>query len=181
MKAFEIMVEEHKNILEMLEVIRRYSLKILKGEEVRYEDFYKVIDFIRNYADKHHHGKEEELLFNKMIEELGSPGEKFVKHGMLVEHDLGRLFVKDLELAVTKVLEGDMDARIDVIANAIGYCNLLKRHIEKEDSVVYVFAEKNLSEGTLKELEVQCKNYEEAKEAEAEIYLGILKELKNNL
>ena len=175
------MVEEHKNILEMLEVIRAYSLKVLKGEEVQYEDFYKIIDFIRNYADKHHHGKEEELLFNKMVEELGSPGEKLVKHGMLVEHDLGRLFVKDLEQAIGKVIEGDMDARLDVISNAIGYSNLLKRHIEKEDSVVYVFAEKNLSKDTLKELELQCNSYEEAKEEEAVKYLGILKELKRKL
>ena len=178
MKAFEIMVEEHKNILEMLEVIRTYSLKILKGEEVQYEDFYRIIDFIRNYADKHHHGKEEELLFNKIVEELGSPGEKLVKYGMLVEHDLGRLFVKDLEDAVSSVLAGNIDARLDVIANAIGYSNLLKRHIEKEDSVVYVFAEKNLSQDTLRELELQCNSYEEAKEAEAERYLGILEELK---
>ncbi len=181
MKAFEIMVEEHKNILEMLEVIRAYSLKVLKGEEVQYEDFYKIIDFIRNYADKHHHGKEEELLFNKMVEELGSPGEKLVKHGMLVEHDLGRLFVKDLEQAIGKVIEGDMDARLDVISNAIGYSNLLKRHIEKEDSVVYVFAEKNLSKDTLKELELQCNSYEAAKEEEAVKYLGILKELKRKI
>ena len=181
MKAFEIMVEEHKNILEMLEVIRAYSLKILNGEEVQYDDFYKIIDFIRNYADKHHHGKEEELLFNKMVEELGAPGEKLVKHGMLVEHDLGRLFVKDLEQAIGKVIEGDMDARLDVISNAIGYSNLLKRHIEKEDSVVYVFAEKNLSKDTLKELELQCNSYEEAKEEEAVKYLGILKELKRKL
>ncbi|WP_426349846.1 hemerythrin domain-containing protein [Alloiococcus sp. CFN-8] len=181
MKAFEIMVEEHKNILEMLEVIRAYSLKILKGEKVNYEDFYKIIEFIRNYADKHHHGKEEELLFNKMVEKLGAPGEKLVKYGMLVEHDLGRLFVKDLEEAVGRVIEGNMEARLDVIANAIGYSNLLKRHIEKEDSVVYVFAEKNLPEATLEELEQQCNSYEEAKEGEAKKYLYILKELKSKI
>ncbi len=57
MKAIEIMNEEHKYIIRMLQVIRKYYFKILNGEEVIYEDFYKIIDFVRNYADNHHHKK----------------------------------------------------------------------------------------------------------------------------
>ena len=58
MNSFEIMIDEHNRIKEMLEVIKAYCLRILRGEEVDYEDFFLIIDFIRNYADKHHHGKE---------------------------------------------------------------------------------------------------------------------------
>jgi len=131
MNSIEIMMEEHRNIKRMLGVIRKYCSRILAGEEIRYEDFFKIIDFIRNYADKHHHGKEELLLFSRMMEELGSPAEKLIKFGMNVEHDFGRQFVHDLEDAVKRVLEGDMDARLDVIASAISYTHLLNRHIEK--------------------------------------------------
>ena len=48
MKAIEIMNEEHKYILRMLQVIRKCCFKILNNEEIIYEDFYKIIDFIRN-------------------------------------------------------------------------------------------------------------------------------------
>ena len=94
MKAIEIMNEEHKYILRMLQVIRKCCFKILNNEEIIYEDFYKIIDFIRNYADNHHHKKEEKILFIKMVEELGEPAKKAVNQGMLVEHDLGRLHVR---------------------------------------------------------------------------------------
>ncbi|WP_040212693.1 hemerythrin domain-containing protein [Clostridium polynesiense] len=166
MKAIEIMMEEHRNIKIALEILRKYSLKLLKGEEVNLQNFYKIIDFIRNYADKHHHGKEEKMLFNKMVDELGAPAEKLVKFGMLVEHDLGRLYIKDLEEALESLKKGKEDAKLDIIANAIGYCNLLKRHIDKEDGVVYKFAEKNLSKDTLEKLEAECEEFE--KEAEKE-------------
>ena len=144
LKAIDIMMMEHKNILRMLQVTRKYCLKILKNEPVDYQDFYKIIDFVRNYADKHHHGKEEIMLFNRMSEELGSAAEKLVKHGMLVEYDLGRLHMSDLEEALKKLESGDEEAKLDIIAAAMGYVNLLKRHIHKEDNVVFKFAENNL-------------------------------------
>ena len=65
MKAIEIMNEEHKYILRMLSVVRKCCFKILQGEENIYEDFDKIIDFIRNYADNHHHKKEEKYFLLK--------------------------------------------------------------------------------------------------------------------
>lgn len=160
MNYIEMMVEEHKNIKRMLVVIRKYCYKILKNESLNYEDFFDLIDFVRNYADKHHHGKEENLLFDKMMKELGPTAEKLVRHGMLVEHDLGRLHMRELEEAVNKVIAGDDEARLDVIANAISYTHLLYRHIEKEDNVVYQYAEKNLSKEIQEMLERECILYE---------------------
>ena len=55
MDSIALMVEEHKNIKRMLKVIRKYCYRILKGMEIEYEDFYRIIDFIKNYADAHHH------------------------------------------------------------------------------------------------------------------------------
>lgn len=183
MNSIELMVEEHKNIKRMLAVIRSYCSKILNGQDVRYEDFYRIIDFIRNYADKHHHGKEESMLFVRMTEELGPAAEKLVRHGMLVEHDLGRLHVQELEAAVKRVIEGDMDARLDVIANAIGYAHLLIRHIDKEDGVVYKFAQNNLKKETLSNLDQQTALFEQSATdaGTQEKYLRLLNELETQL
>lgn len=106
MKGIEVLVEERKLIKRMLLVVRKACVGVMKGDEINYEDFGKIIDFIRNYADKHHHGKEEKLLFNRMVSEIGGPAEKLVKHGMLVEHDLGRQFIMGLEEALTEVKGG---------------------------------------------------------------------------
>lgn len=180
MNCIELMVEEHVYIKRMLAVIRKYCYKILKDEEVQYEDFYKIIDFVRNYADKHHHGKEESMLFNRMAEEMGPAAEKLVKHGMLVEHDLGRLHMQDLENALKQVLEGDDEARLDVIANAISYTHLLHRHIQKEDDVVYKFAARNLDPATMEKLNRECEQYERNENAKAvrQKYLAMVEEFE---
>lgn len=160
MNCIELMVEEHKNIKRMLAVIRKFCYKILKGESVEYTDFDKIIDFVRNYADRHHHGKEESMLFSRMMEDLGPTAEKLVRYGMNVEHDLGRLHMMELEAAVKRVLDGDGEARLDVIANAISYTHLLHRHIDKEDSVVYKYAQRGLSQATMEKIDEESEKFE---------------------
>lgn len=159
MNAIELMMSEHENIKRMLGVVRKYSYKVLKNEDVDIDDFYKMIDFIRNYADKHHHSKEEEILFKKMIKEL--PHTESPILGMYSEHDLGRLYIGNLEESLKKVKDGDLDSKVDIIGSAMAYADLLSRHIHKEDSAIYKFAEKQLSENALKEIEESCREVED--------------------
>ncbi len=76
-----------------------------------------------------------------------------VQHGMLVEHDLARLLVKDLEKTL-KEYEQNSSVRslLNVIANGVGYCNLLERHIEKENTVVYPYAEKHRGQDVIQDM-----------------------------
>ncbi|NME81535.1 hemerythrin domain-containing protein [Clostridium sp. SM-530-WT-3G] len=178
MNAIEIMNEEHKNIKRMLKVVRACCKDILDGKEINFDDLNEIVDFITNYADKHHHNKEEVHLFSKMLENLGPVGEKIVKHGMLVEHDWGRLYIQDLKIALEKVKEGDNDAKLDVIANAISYCNLLERHIDKEDKVIYKFAQRELSKDVFDVIEHECKSYEEKNKDQKVKYLAMLDRLE---
>ena len=162
MNSIKIMMEEHQYILRMLVVVRKACYGVLKGEAINYEDFDQMIDFIRTYADAHHHGKEEKLLFNEIVTHLGPLGIKLITHGMLVEHDFGRLFIQELVVALKKVKDGDEMSKLDVIANAISYTHLLKRHIEKEDSVVYTFAERQLSSAILEKVNQNTEEFEKA-------------------
>jgi hemerythrin-like domain-containing protein len=180
MDSIKLMMEEHQYILRMLNVVRIACYKILKGEALCYEDFDQMIDFIRNFADAHHHGKEEKLLFNKMVEHLGPLGNKLITHGMLVEHDMGRLFIQELRAALIRVKEGDDMSKLDVIANAISYTHLLKRHIEKVDSVVYTFAQRQLSKDILDQVNEETVSFEEAAEEKGTQvqYITLLKALE---
>ena len=90
--SISIMEEDHSNINRALAVVRALCLQLMNGAEVPDEDFRTLIDFIRNYADRHHHGKEEKFLFPVMVEKMGPVADKLVTHGMLVEHDLGYSF-----------------------------------------------------------------------------------------
>lgn len=162
MDSIKLMMEEHQYILRMLTVVRNACYGILKGKEINYEDFDQMIDFIRNYADAHHHGKEEKLLFHEVVTHLGALGNKLITHGMLVEHDSGRLFIQELRAALDRVKSGDDESRLDVIANAISYTHLLKRHIEKEDTVVYPFAQRQLAPEIIEQVNQDTVAFEKA-------------------
>ncbi|MCR3922871.1 MAG: hemerythrin domain-containing protein [Firmicutes bacterium] len=180
MDCFALMVNEHKNIKRMLAVMRKICYLVLRGEDVDYTNFFRIIDFVRNYADQHHHGKEETLLFVSMMEELGPVAENLVKYGMNIEHDWGRLYMQELEVAVQRVLDGDDEAKLDVIANAISYTHLLERHINKEDDVAYVYAQKNLKPATIASLNKDCARLEQEADDNNTIqkYLALLNELE---
>lgn len=161
MNSINLMIEEHKNILRMLKVVRNACQNILEGKDICYQDFDKMIDFIRNYADVHHHGKEEKFLFKEMVTNLGRIGNNLITHGMLVEHDFGRLYINDLIEALNRVKSGDTRSKLDVIANAVGYTNLLARHIGKEDEVVYTYAAKQLPDNVIRHVNQQTEEFEQ--------------------
>ena len=178
MNAIELMNVEHKNIKRMLKVVRQCCIGILNGKEMNFDDFNEIIYFVQNYADSHHHKKEEQVLFNKMIENLGVLADKIVKNGMLVEHDLGRLHIKELIAALDRVKAGDNDSKIDVIANAISYTHLLERHIDKEDNVIYTFAQRELDVAILENIDKECLDFEANNNEVKEKCLNILEKME---
>ena len=180
MKAVQILMEEHQNILRMLKVIRTLSLHIFNTKEVYNEGFYQIIDFIKNYADKFHHGKEEDILFEKMSTELGPAIKNGPIFGMLSEHDLGRLFVNNLQEALKNLENGEEEAKMDIIVNAIAYADLLERHIFKEDTAIFTFAEKQLKNETHEEINKLFHETEITLDAiyTEKKYIGILEELE---
>jgi len=180
MNSIQLMVEEHTYIVRMLRVVRTASARVMAGEEINYDDFEKMIDFIANYADKHHHGKEEQFLFREMVESFGQVGVNLINHGMLVEHDWGRLFISELRAALESVKAGNEDSRLDVIANAVGYANHLARHIVKEDTAVYTFAENRLGAEVLERINRQTEEFEEEAKRQGiqEKYMAIVEELE---
>lgn len=179
MNAIEILIEEHNNIKVLLDIVRKANLQLINGEKVNDEDFRNIIYFVRNYADSHHHQKEEIFLFNRMIDEIGSTAEKLVKHGMLVEHDLGRLYIKQLEEALDKYKEGNEEFKLDIIGNAFSYTDLLSRHIFKEDNVAYKFAERELSNDLIDKINKECLEFEEKNSDIKDKCLDILEKLKD--
>lgn len=164
MNSTEILRNEHVHIKKVLAGIRKQCIGIVNGNKVDFELFEKIIDFVRNFADKYHHKKEEDHLFNVMAEELSKDIGAGPIEGMLTEHAFGREYMYELEQALKKHRDGDMDARVDIIANAMGYANMLTKHIEKEDNAIFSLAERRLSPDTLSKLNKDFENIETAEE-----------------
>lgn len=178
MSAVELLINEHKYVSRMLVVMRKACINFMDNKEIDYDDFDNIIKFIKNFADNHHHKKEEVFLFNKMVEHLGETGKNVITHGMLVEHDLGRNYIRNLEEALNKYKDGDKEAGVDIIANAISYATLLENHIQKEDNVIFNFAKRSLKEPIMKIIDEECLKYEEKNSSIREENIGILNSLE---
>ena len=181
LKSIEIMVAEHENIRRMLRVVREISYRILTNGDFSLEDFVPVTEFIKNYADKLHHGKEEDILFEAMNSEIQKLAKSGAITGMYIEHDQGRLFIANLLKGIEAFKSGDDRARLDIIANAIAYTDLLDRHIEKENTALYRFAQNMLSQETKEKVDADCDIVENKalEDGIQEHYLSSLKNLED--
>lgn len=167
MYGIELLVDEHKNIYALTEHLERICCAVLEGEEVDVQEFRECIDFVRNYADKHHHGKEEQILFRLMLEENDPAVEKLVRNGMLVEHDLARYHMGELDKALTQYEKSRSSKdKLDILAHAAAYADLLQRHIQKEDEVCYTYAERLLSDENKTRIDAETRDFEKKAEQE---------------
>jgi hemerythrin-like domain-containing protein len=133
--------DEHQLILRMLALLEKNALLTEEGSFHDYRFYLDGVDFIRNYADRFHHAKEEDILFEALIEN-GMPRANSPVAAMLMEHDLGRAFVRGMEEAATRALNGEAAQDEAIVTNARGYLELLREHISKEDEILYPLAER---------------------------------------
>lgn len=151
MKPTEVLKEEHRAIELALKILEKICDRLENGEKVDVEYLEKIFEFIRIFADKCHHGKEEDLLFPAM-EEAGIPKEGGPIGVMLSEHNMGRDYVKKFSEGVKEYSEGESEAINKITENARAYIQILREHIYKEDNILYSMADAHLTEERQKEL-----------------------------
>lgn len=139
MDITSVLSEEHQNILRVFGKLQVSCDKLEQGGELDKDYFYQVIDFIKNYADKYHHAKEEDILFQAMLKKLDHLHCNPIPV-MLHEHDAGRFYVQGMEKSLAA---NDLESLIESARN---YCLLLENHIYKEDHVLYPMAEEALND-----------------------------------
>ncbi len=115
--------------------------RLKSGEEFRPGFFVQAADFIKGFADGCHHMKEEGVLFKELIDR-GVPVENGPIGVMLIEHEKGRVYTRQMRLSAERLQEGDRSAFQDLIDAAQGYTSLLRAHIYKEDNILFPLADK---------------------------------------
>jgi hemerythrin-like domain-containing protein len=149
--ATEVLRKEHKGILKMLDVTEEVARRLAAGQQVAPEVLTNLLEFFRLFADRCHHGKEEDLLFPR-LQEKGMPRAGGPIGVMLAEHDQGRSLVKQMAEAAEAYKSGATGSGSRWAEAARGYCTLLRGHIDKENNVLFVMAERMLTPAEQKEL-----------------------------
>ncbi len=150
-----VLREEHQLILQVLDAL---EMVLNSGEQRHQYDFdaiEKCTSFFRLFADACHHGKEEDLLFPE-LETRGVPREGGPIGVMLAEHQQGRAFVRQMREALPEARSGQAAALATLIQAGRGYIDLLRQHIDKEDNVLFMMADRVVDQTACERL---CANY----------------------
>lgn len=184
MSPTEELKQEHRVIEKVLRALIVASKRMQKGEDIDPEIFKKSVDFVRNYADRCHHGKEEENLF-PAIERHGYPREGGPVGMMLMEHEEGRNHIRQVAAALEDYEKGARTPQIRtaIFGNAIGYARLLAQHIEKEDNILYQIADSVIPASERAELSGIFREVQErtAGDGKYEAYARVAEELETVL
>jgi hemerythrin-like domain-containing protein len=146
MQARGPLMIEHRLIERMLTVVkRRLGETELTGViDPLFVD--TAVDFIRIYADRTHHGKEEDILFKKLEQKSLSGEDARIMKELIAEHGFGRETTRALSEANDRYREGEKKALGDVIACLRTLVDFYPRHIEKEDKVFFPVSRAYFSE-----------------------------------
>jgi len=159
MSPIQALMDEHRLIERMIAALRVFAGRVQAGEELPRADLDGFVRFIRGFADAHHHGKEEDILFQALTEQ-GMPRDMGPLGVMLAEHVEGREYTASLaELAGGDGAWGEAD-KTQLGWAASSYANLLLAHIQKEDQVLYPMADQMLPEGVWQAIEKAFETFE---------------------
>jgi hemerythrin-like domain-containing protein len=143
--ATAVLRTEHEAILGMLAATGVAADRLERGEAVPGETLGGLLEFFQLFADRCHHGKEEDVLF-PLLEQKGIPRGGGPIGVMLAEHDQGRGLIRDMAEAERGYRAGAADAGRRWAAAARAYTDLLQQHIAKENQVLFVMAERVLTD-----------------------------------
>lgn len=133
MLPVDMLVTEHKLILQAVEKIKKEIQQIDATKAVNPNYLTTAVDFFRTYADKFHHGKEEGILFRELSQRNLNETDQKVMMELMVEHGVARRTVTALDNAKEEYIAGKPEALKHIIDLLNTLVKLYPAHIEKED------------------------------------------------
>ena len=132
---------EHRLIERMLGLVERESERVRSG---RVDSVFidTVVDFIRTYADRTHHGKEEDILFSELAKKPLSQADAAAMAELVEEHKTARRTTGELVKANADFLAGREESRAVILEKLQFLTSFYPRHIAKEDKAFFPGTEK---------------------------------------
>jgi hemerythrin-like domain-containing protein len=128
---------EHRLIERMLAIIQERLAQAVKTRRIEPCFVDTAVDFMRVYADRTHHGKEEKILFRDLDKKGLSEADRRVMNELIEEHAFARSITEELVEANTRYRNGDSAALEDLARCLRTLVDFYPKHIEKEDKVFF--------------------------------------------
>ncbi len=151
--ATVVLRHEHEAIVLALRILAEIDRHAIAHQPVERQDLQTLVDFLAEFADTCHHGKEEQLLFPR-LHQTGSAEVQHTVERLLPEHAQARHWLASMRRALQPFSpEHFHDA-------ARSYAALMLAHIEQENTVLFPMAERLLSTEQLLDLSQQFEAFE---------------------
>jgi hemerythrin-like domain-containing protein len=153
MKATTLLKEDHRNISRALDVLEMMTAHVKNGGNLNERDALDLVAFLQKFADRHHQGKEEFILFPALLQD------RYQKNygqlcRLIFEHNQERSLADGLEEAIrTKNTK-------DFIFCAYQLVEKLRAHIEKENRILFDLADSALSPADDEQVTAEMQNFE---------------------
>jgi len=142
-KAMTDLMNDHDAILTALDIFSKILDQLKNENRGDSEELSDFLDFLMEFADKCHHGKEEGILFPALVAS-GVPDRGGPIGVMMAEHIQGRGYIHTM----LEALEEPEDySSFEKAGRA--YIDLLRVHIQKENSVLFPMADRVISADNL--------------------------------
>ena len=145
MQPIAPLMMEHRLIERMVHLMRqdleRIRANILVDPEFAFVDpvFIDVaVDFIRTYADRCHHGKEEEILFAELAGKTLPADLQGILDELVEEHKQAREYTTELVKAKENYLRQEPDAVNQILSYLDKITAMYPKHIIKEDQHLFI-------------------------------------------
>lgn len=148
---------EHVGVTRMLNIMGKMADRIAErmasDEKPDTAEVDEVIEFLRVFVDKCHHGKEEQLLF-PAVREAGIGSAEDVLPELMEEHTQGREIVARIVKANEDAKSGEAgNDTTDLIDAFTRFRELLREHILREERDCFKVADEQLSPEVAKQLQ----------------------------
>jgi hemerythrin-like domain-containing protein len=137
MQARGTLMKEHRLIERMLSAVQSALAEIDSTQRVDPAFVDVAVDFVQTYADRTHHGKEEDILFRELDTRDLSAEDRRAMDELIADHALGREMTKSLVRANEQYRDGDKAALATIVSRLRALCDFYPRHVEKEDKIFF--------------------------------------------
>lgn len=129
---------EHRLIEKMIALMDEEIIKMKKHNKANPLFIDTAVDFIRMYADRTHHGKEEDILFRDLEKKELSPNHNKIMEELIEEHKWARSTVGKLVDAKNRYVNGNIKELNKIVDLITELTTFYPKHIEKEDKHFFI-------------------------------------------
>ncbi len=133
LSAVGALMTEHRLIERMIRDMRGQLDQFEASGNLDPEYVYTAVDFVRTYADRCHHGKEEDILFRDLASRPLRVEHADMMRALIADHAWARGTTKALVAATDRYAAGEIAAAAEARGLMRALVDFYPGHIERED------------------------------------------------